>query len=309
MVDNLPGRLHDASTDALQGLISIRKMRQEHGAAGFTDLYSLLQHVHIFSSTDARNKIFGLSSFISDFGIRSVRPNYHAHPSEIYFSLACDLIVQDRALDILGFCAVPGDFPLPSCVPDWTATRMPKPFCRKTMNTFKRSESIYSAANNTEFDGTFDKRNGIFSVSGFEFAKVRWVSTPRHYNSDRDLYIALSWEMAALEPSSNYITGCTSQEALAHTICADAVPVPDDAGLHSLLGKRPSSVHLPTHGSGLRIFASPDPTVRDSTVQMLLFFTNKGYIGLAPYTTELGDRVCLRKGAQLPIILRPKDED
>ena len=102
-----------------------------------------------------------------------------------------------------------------------------------------------------------------------------------------------------------YITGCTRQEALAHVLCAD---VKEDPWGYSLLGKRPSFIPLHEHDNHLGIFAYPDPKIRDATMQRLLFFTGKGYIGLAPFTALVRDKVCLLEEAQFPIILRPNGD-
>jgi hypothetical protein len=305
MVDGLPGKLHDVSTDALRGLITIRKTREYLGACDFMSIYFLLPYVHTFNSTDPRDKIFGLSSLVPEKGIRAIIPDYHANAQDVYFLLASNLIQRDRSLDILGFCATVGDYCLPSWVPDWTSTYMPKPFLRRTSGAFLRPKSLYNAANNTEFDGTIDENNGVLYASGFEFDTISWLAVPRYVNSGRDQDISTSWQIAALTPWSKYITGCTRQEAFAHTVCADATC----AEAYSVLGKRPASVPVPEHGDNLGVFAWPDPSIRDTTVQRVLFFTDKGYMGLAPYTAIVGDKVCLLKGAQFPIILRPEKDD
>jgi Heterokaryon incompatibility protein (HET) len=77
MVDGLPGKLHNVSTDALRGLISIRNMRQNHTTCVFGDIYCLLSYVHIFNSTDPKDKVFGLLSLASEQSIKSLAPNYH----------------------------------------------------------------------------------------------------------------------------------------------------------------------------------------------------------------------------------------
>ncbi|KAH7354691.1 heterokaryon incompatibility protein-domain-containing protein [Rhexocercosporidium sp. MPI-PUGE-AT-0058] len=309
MIDGLPGKLHNVSTDALRGLISIRKMRQNHIASDIIDLYFLLPYVHTFDATDSRDKIFGLSSLFPEKGLTSTVPDYNANARDVYFRVACNLIRSDRRLDILGFCATVGDFCLPSWVPDWTSTYMPKPFLRRSLDASLRLTTLYNATNNTEFNGSIDEDNGILYASGFEFDGVSWLAIPRFDNSGRDQDIALSWQIAALAPWSKYITGCTRQEALAHTVCADAACFSDDPQVHSLLGKRLASVPVPDHDHDLGIFAWPDPLVRDSTVQRVLFFTDKGYMGLGPYTTNIGDKVCLLKGAQFPVILRGEKDD
>ncbi|KAM3077566.1 hypothetical protein ACMFMG_006902 [Clarireedia jacksonii] len=309
MIDGLPGKLHNVSTDALRGLISIRGMRQNHIATDIIDPYLLLPYAHTFDATDSRDKIFGLSSLVPEQGLRFIVPDYNANAHDIYFRVACNLIQSDRRLDILGFCnTTVGDFDLPSWVPDWTSTHMPKPFLRRTLDDSLQLRSLYNAANNTEFDGSIDEDNGVLYTSGFEFDAVSWLAIPRFDKLERDHDIALNWQIAALAPWSKYITGCTRQEALAHTVCADAACFSDDLA-YSLLGKRFASVPVPDHDDDLGIFAWPIPSVRDSTVQRFLFFTNKGYMGLAPYTTSVGDKVCLLKGAQFPIILREDDDD
>jgi hypothetical protein len=185
---------------------------------------------------------------------------------------------------------------------------VPKPFLRRTLNNNRLSENLYNATSDSEFDGAIDEGNGILYASGSEFDTLSWTSVPRYTNPSIDRDIALQWQASALGLWSNYVTGCTRQEALAHTVCADVTDFNEHPWAYSLLGRRPNSVPIPDHGDNLGIFACPDPLIRDSTAQRLLFFTRKGYMGLAPYTAEPGDKVCLLKGAQFPIILRP-DED
>ena len=208
--------LHTASTDALATLGTIRQMRQQHELVrryrptAIIYIYSLLYYAHLFDSTDPRDKIFGLSSLVSEQGLQSLAPNYDAGAHEIYFGLECDLIQRDRKLDILGFYATRGDFLLPSWVPDWTASNMPKPFPRKILDSDYRSESskrLYYAASDTDFDGFLDKSAGILHAQGFEFDTIFQITLPRCFNSDRVHDISRSWHATALAPSSNYISG------------------------------------------------------------------------------------------------------
>jgi Heterokaryon incompatibility protein (HET) len=305
MVDDLPGMLHDASTDALRSLISLRILRKE--SPSLMDLQYLLPYVQRFDSTDPRDKIFGLLSMASS-NITSLAADYAAEADDIYTDLACQLIEKGWTLDVLGFCGVSGDFDLPSWVPDWTATGRPTPFLRHTLNTSGSLERLYHATDDTTFDGFIDKEEGTLYASGFEFDALEWTSVPRYFNSGQDNDIAHHWAVSALGMWSKYITGCTRQEALAHVLCADVKEFTQDPRRYSLLGKRPSFIPLPEHDDHLGIFAYPDPKIRDATMQRLLFFTGKGYMGLAPFTAQVGDKVCLLEGAQFPIILRPNGD-
>lgn len=242
----------------------------------------------------------------SEQRVKALVPNYRIHTAEVYFSLPCHLIERDRNLDILGFCGLRGDVPLSSWVPDWTAKLMPKPLLRRTLDSSGRTKGLYSAANNTELMAIM--KMAFYMLQGLNSMWVYWISVPRYYNSGLDQDIALSWQAAAFSPWSHYITGCTRQEALAHTMCADVKDFGEDPQGYSLLGKRLNSIPIPPHGDDLGIFAWPDPRVRDATIQRLLFFTEKGYMGLAPYTAQPSDKVCLLNGAQFPIILRRKED-
>jgi hypothetical protein len=168
-------------------------------------------------------------------------------------------------------------------------------------------ERLYHATDDTTFDGFIDEE-GTLHASGFEFDALEWTSVPRYFNSGRDNDIAKYWTVYALGMWSKYITGCTRQEALAHVLCADVKEFKEDPWGYSLLGKRPSFIPLHEHDYHLGIFADPEPKIRDATMQRLLFFTGKGYMGIAPFTARVGDKVCLLEGAQFPIILRPNGD-
>lgn len=269
----MPGKLHDASTDALRALIFLRKLREGHDSSGFIDLYCLLPYLRIFDSTDPHDKVFALLPMLSEQGPEVLVPNYQTETSEIYFRLARHLIETDRSLDILGFCATSGDFDLPSWVPDWTATHMPKSFLRRTSNSPGSIERLYNATGNTEFDGSVDEETEVLYASGFDYDTISWISIPRYLNSGRDGDIALHWQASASAYWSKYITGRTRQEALAHTVCADIEGLKEDRQGYSLLAKRGGSARLGEHNSDLDIFAPINPFIRDCTIQRLLFFT------------------------------------
>ena len=48
--------------------------------------------------------------------------------------------------------------------------------------------------------------------------------------------------------------------------------------------------------------------VRRSISHRCMMRTKKGYLGLAPAVTQLGDRISLLKGLKAPVVLRPKGE-
>jgi hypothetical protein len=230
MVGDMPGGLHDASTDALRSLISLGMLRKESPSLMCPQY--LLPYIQRFDSTDPRDKIFGLLSMASS-NITSLVADYAAETDDIYTDLACQLIEKRRTLDVLGFCGVSGDFDLPSRVPDWTATGGPTAFSRHTLNTSGSLERLYHATDDTTFDGFIDKEDGTLYASGFEFDALEWTSVPRYFNSGRDNDIANYWTMSALGMWSKYITGCTRQEALGHVLCAHV----EDPWGYSLLGK------------------------------------------------------------------------
>jgi hypothetical protein len=116
IVDGLPGKLQDASTDALRALISLRILREE--SPTLMDLQYLLPYIQRFNSTDPRDKIFGILSMVSS-NITSLIPDYNGKTEDIYIDLACELVEKGGTLNTLGFCGVAsGDLDLPSWVPD-----------------------------------------------------------------------------------------------------------------------------------------------------------------------------------------------
>ena len=51
-----------------------------------------------------------------------------------------------------------------------------------------------------------------------------------------------------------------------------------------------------------------NPIVETVTHNRRLFVTEKGYLGIAPATTELGGAVCVLFGSQMPMDLRQEDD-
>jgi hypothetical protein len=150
----------------------------------------------------------------------------------------------------------------------------------------------YTTSKGSELDGCIDPQNDILCARGFEFGYIASVQEARSSSTDRDVVVSWIWQIHALCRWLYYFTGCTWQEALPRTLCAD---VSDE-------DKRPSSIHNPPLGD-LGIFTSPDSRIQDMTVNRRLFFSSKDHIGLTPYNAQPGDKICIIFGSQFPIVL------
>jgi len=96
-----------------------RRDKSSHNTAPL-DLFHLINMVPTYEATDPRDKIYAILSIAHDGRHEALRPNYELPVEDVYLRFASHMITQHNNLDILGYCFLKRNLPLPSWVADWT---------------------------------------------------------------------------------------------------------------------------------------------------------------------------------------------
>lgn len=287
-------------------------MRQQKTSE--TSLLRLLQGFRGRKATDGRDKIYGMLGLISDDSLLEITPNYEASVVDVYTSFAAQLIEVHGWLLPLHLQlehSIPG---LPSWVPDWTfcdndpvgyslARLAQAPSYRAGSMTGAQAPLIVGkmiVVEGTKVD-TVQKMSSVFTLKDRE---------------EEHLNLILSWrDFLDLDQRKNdeYICGGTLFEAYQITMFADRYE--DESGLRSLTTDdfdawerhlRDATRRL--RGDGPSMAAKLDPSMSSHNIAVLrrrLCVLAKGYIGLCPARTEIGDEVYVLDHSPAPIFLRP----
>ncbi|KAM7212457.1 hypothetical protein V8F06_012144, partial [Rhypophila decipiens] len=153
-------------------------------------LLDLLANFRIFQATDARDKVFGIYSLLSDEDLAQVtlEQDYDLDIITVYTQSVIDCIALDGSLDVLslgGIMCPPEHSKLPTWVPDWSYKDRAKPlhprflaamsFGDTTIETDNDMTSIRSAARNSapKFHVSGDQK--VLTVSGYILDRISLV--------------------------------------------------------------------------------------------------------------------------------------
>ncbi|KAG4265009.1 hypothetical protein FPRO03_00293 [Fusarium proliferatum] len=217
----------------------------------------------------------------------------------------------------------------PSWVPKMASAVATEPLFLKEMKAQKaRGRRLYDhnwrvfhAASHVKGDHSLSENGRILSVSAHILERIIKIAPlPKNKEEERAFYKSLrSWypgktRLADIayppQPST------TVPEALWRTLLTNiwltTHPAPDACSAHfaNYLARISDSPSDAKHD--LRFKQKPDPgegdifaiAVDDAGTDRVLFITEKGYLGLGPARTEVGDVLSLIAGAHVPFVLR-----
>lgn len=139
-----------------------------------------------------------------------------------------------------------------------------------------------------------DKDTGLLHAKGFKFDIISSI-------------LSLSEAKAT---GRSYVGGWSRQEALARTLCTDArARTMNPGSMGPLAGSRRGvSFKIFEKKFGLVHLDFVNETQRYVGLNRQLLHSKKGYIGLGPCQTQVGDAICILSGGQFPLILRQESQ-
>jgi len=307
---------------------SMYRYRNEYQNGNALPLFELLYWARDGYSTDPRDKIYGLLGFACDG--KNIDVNYSRPTLDIYRSYTMSAIAESKSLDVLSTVedhAWTSESNLPSWVTDWSAHI--RGFILLTPFSWMR----FAASPNTQAELRLSEDKNVLLVEGKRFDTVKAVGRAMSPLLFRRKFVRKSeraqtfasktlmwkwrqWEALAFSLKS-YPTGESPEEAYCRTLTADYQFDPQTApdGLPRLY-----RTWRDIWSYGFRE-KDADQTSREEQEDAMyaalykrrvaavcqfrrLIITKKGYIGLGPFSSKPGDRVCILIGGKTPFVLR-----
>ena len=306
---------------------------------GFT-LGELLKRCHSLKSTDPRDMIFGLLGLATDSEQLQITADYGIPVSNVYIHTATRLLETSQGLELLSCVSDTKSVKLPSWVPDWSTF----PGRSRIYDSLH-----HRAHGTTNSDIYIDVKTNHLILRGLLFDEVSTLtaelkSCPLFQKKGSSPSIWLREQLAILTSLSNpYPNGDSPTTALWRTLIANRTHNGVEAtseyenwwtcfrkicGLgdsfhlrYNLDIKEAESTARYNHTMrGSDYYVSLD----DAGIQLgyqyvkafgsvaqfrSLCITKKGYLGLVPEETRIGDRVAVFMGGHVPFVLRRADQD
>ena len=275
--------------------------------------WAVLERSHLCVCKDPRDKIYGIIGMIKE-SERNINfeVNYRLSVQEVYRDFFLAVVQHNRDLDLFAFCDKAKPRPAgiwPSWIPDWS-----RPLRVNILRHHFLGSVTVAVAKKSD-------RPHILEASGVRFGTIKATIEPHwdvpHALSDSQKMADIIRQVVrSINLQSTYVDGRSMLEALCRCFGCD------------LFGDFyfPETQTYPSLREGynfllemiLKEYSSSSATAFDEQVhgsylslvhayafRRNFFFTNEGYMGLAPDTAKVGDQVCIILGSSAPVLLRP----
>lgn len=286
----------------------------------FLSLTALLREMRARKATDPRDKVYGLLGIVVGQSESKLRPDYTKDWPIVYADMTNSLLAYDKKLSILKLVEVKArmETQFPSWVPDLRfydhLNFLYQP------QVIIRPEDIYRSAGNTFVVSQSVGDPKLLALRGIYVGLITSVSEPPGNLTGN---VALGarvldggeWFQFAQGCAKNGLyppTGESLTDAFARLRIGDSL-----GRLGSDRTQRPKPGEYPSPGN-LSYSATGDGLLRgdrddignlilSNTTRRRLFITDSGYMGLTHRSNQVGDKVYVLFGGDMPFVLRPKN--
>ena len=260
-------------------------------------------------ASDPRDKVYALYGLVQAYQKVPLKINYAISVEDVYRSTVRYCIESEESLSILTYVSSLGnqsDFP--SWVPDWRCcfepgcTAVDPLYCR-VFNASSRSRPLLVPSSSNEklilkgfilaiVERTIDiaalKCNAIDSFRQSWLTNAATAGVPMHFLQGKTFH-------------TSYDLTMTMEQSPCHTRNA--------RGVAPVLWKNSTSWFAAGCPSPIPQAVSTEyKRYIDMQTNRRLLFLTKDSLGLAPKPTQVGDRVCILPGSDVPFILRPRQK-
>lgn len=319
---------YTANLSRLRNIIDLRR----EVAIGWS-LLEILVFTREARATDPRDKIYSVLGLTSQTGAedpkghprlsREVRVDYKQSIEDIFISVAILLIERSpgaKGLEVLyaaGRRSQWSNLKLPSWVPDWSVDK-------QDILWWNAEESQYQAAKSSSAKLSVDVTKNYLTIAGKYIDVIKVLDanlseseqsenpTNRYWLQEREFLlnreaIATQYSMynAADITEPLWRTLIANRDSAFHPASPDIAQFFDDfrAGLdHISMKGTVKQEHEMNHYKFAQL-------QKVALLGRRFFVSSKGYIGLAPEDSRVGDSVCVVFGGTLPIVLRPEGDE
>ncbi|KAF2852960.1 hypothetical protein T440DRAFT_466522 [Plenodomus tracheiphilus IPT5] len=293
--------------------------------------FSLISLLDVFThskSTKPRDKFFALLGIASDSTATAFDPDYSSSLAAIIRRIAHEFVRRGNVAELLYRAGSTKSVRFTSWIPNWVANHP----CR-TISTWRGSDGIFAAASKLHLHANVSPAdNGILQITGSIVDTI--TRTSLLSLRGKDIIILVNDANAMIDQLPSYPTGETLSSVKLKVPIGSAVAphidnavtiedmigsdVEDDAMLKNAFEWQDNITKIQKVEDIVTFLEAPKAS-RDQSYKYWLtaaalferlgngrfFVTKRGYVGIAPDRTHIGDQICIMHGAAVPFVIRP----
>jgi hypothetical protein len=256
-----------------------------------------------WQTADQRDRLYSLAGAMGGFAALDLTPNYKISVEDLFEKATMEILHVGQSWSHLQFFHPSASPYLPSWVVDFTRCINKENFAR--VNLLYRNFDHWTASKNSKIRVWRDRlgRSGVLHAAGFLFDEILAVSS---YNTNKSPGVvavsAGAWQDLwrqyrhyVIEKIKYFSEGV--DDVIYRAWCGGLVG-DDEFGAQHLAAADDESndLHKPVWQA-----------INTQFEHQRFVITKKGYIGLAPDSTQIGDRVAILASGSMPFILRKVD--
>jgi hypothetical protein len=262
-------------------------------------LLMLLEHFRYAESTLSRDRLFALVGLASDGNEVDFEPDYDSSFEDIVLRFAQAFVRQGRGIQLLyraGISWSEHDVRFPSWIPDWTLKR---PI---GLHDSSDTDLTFSACGPQPSHLTLGPESNDLSVDGYDMDTILTITTASNTESEWAVYFT---EIDAMIDDGVLSDTMGSKEDLKWKVPIAAAPFPR-AESYSVFRKHLTNpFQTPTNNRYVDLKSNVYITHLQGTLAGWKFVvTKRGFAGVVPGLSQVGDRVAIMKGGCVPFVLR-----
>lgn len=289
------------------------------------DLFYLLTNLRYFQASDHRDKIYALLGIATNVG--SIIPDYTKSVIQVYKEAVKHCIEQDQSLRVLCLSRSVRNYELPSWVPDWSCKQQefPRLLAQPSASIRKGDKSrksLVTAHFSVDLDVLYVTGvlcdtlctviEAVQGSGGMEkwISRSVWTKGLREYVNHKaekdgpyngvDGTIEAFWRTIIANSSTDMVSPAPAEYGHMFQVLVNESDVPNNFQPNQVRSeedrvRRALNYILPFMSCMAR-----------SLDDRRFFWSQRGYMGLAPPSAQVGDKVCVLVGCGIPFILREK---
>lgn len=275
-------------------------------------LLMLLEHFRYTQATHARDRLFALVGLASDGNEKDFEPNYDDAFPSIVLTFAKAFIRQGRAIQLLYRAGLSSQTPtfhpkFPSWIPDWTS---PRP---TGLHDSQDTDLNFAASGPKAPAIKLGPADDELTVEGYELDVIVSMSTAANHEASWGAYFA---EIDDLLEKSVLSDTMGAREDLKWKVPIAAAPFARMAGGGTMDMRRSYEAfraHL-SRGSNSRtsyeknVWKSYVACLRGTLEGWRFVVTKRGFVGVVPGGSQVGDAIVVVKGGCVPFVVRWSEE-
>jgi hypothetical protein len=317
-------RLQGAEVDALEifkarSILHRPKNHKPEDNQLFLGLFPLLDSLRLRQATDPRDKVFALLNVAYDAKHSDLKADYRKSHAEVYAMTAKWLLRTQKRLDFLSLIEKKDKPDLISWVPDFRY-KDPWNFLHQPRQIFRGNYRVYNTSGSTNATIIDIESNYQLTVSGIYVGTVVDRTMPPG-NLTNNLAIGAAvldggqWHLFARTCAVNGVYPATGEPI---DLAYHRLRIWDQLPTEGLLYRRQRTsliTQVPQPGPISYDYAKDaivhsvkgdiGISILSKTTRKRMFKTETGYLGIAHRSVEIGDKVYVLMGGEMPFVLRP----